>query len=256
VDIRDLPADGQVARRVEYRSAASMNLNPELDQESTAIAERRARWASEVEAKLGADAWRVIRPAWREEHCDILTALAEALDQIWAAIRVGTSLTCRVAVRLQGLPEIVSVLAAEVAARSAAVCVRPPLPAIADHLRQVGVAACAANCCRECASLGAVVERVSVAAGPTVATPTFRLELVERLVDGLDLPVFWEGRTMPGLEDTFRLLVEPVRPPVPQTEQPPRPTAEGRLETTRLLIRETQKLDTVTRPLPFGDAEG
>jgi len=221
-----------------------------------AIAERRARWASKVETELGADAWRVVRLAWRGEHCDILTAVAGALDQIWAAIRGGASLTCRVMVRLQGLPEIVSVLAVEVAARSAAVCDRSPLSALADHLRQVGVATCAATRCSTCASLGAVVERLGVAAGPVVAAPTFRLELVERLIDGLDVPVFWEGRTMLGLEDAFHLLVKPVRQTMAPTEERPHPTPEGRLETTRLLIRETQKLDTVTRPLPFGAAEG
>jgi hypothetical protein len=256
VEIRDLSADSQVAKRLEYPSPAQMELNPGLDQGPMAIAERRARWASKAEVKLGADAWHAVRPAWRGEYCDILTAVAEALDQIWATIRGGTSLTCRVVVRLQGLPEIVRVLVAEVTARSTAVCDRSPLPALADHLRQAGVVTCAATHCGACASLGAVVEHLRVVAGPAVATPTFRLELVERLVDGLNLPVFWEGRTMLGLEDAFRPLVEPVRPPEAQTEETPRPMPEGRLETTRSVIRETQKLDAVTRPLPFGNAEG
>jgi hypothetical protein len=243
---------------MDYCLGARMNVrqNVRYGPQRAPVSEPHVDLAREVEAKLGAPAWQVVRPAWREEHCDILAALAEVFDQIWAAVRSGASLAYRVVVRLEGMPEIVKVLTAEIAARSGAAYYRPPLPTLADHLRQVGVAVCAAADCHECASLGAVAERLGIAAPPEQLAVTSH-ELVQRLIGELNLPVFWVGRTMPALEDTFRLLVAPGRPTVLQSgKASPRPVPGSRLEATRELIRETRKLDTVTRPLTFGDAEG
>ena len=258
VEIRDIPVEGQVARRVEYRPTVRVNLSQvaEQGQEPVPVVGRRASWANDVEAKLGTGAWRVVRPAWQEEHCDLLAALAEALDQIWMTVRAGASLAYRVVVRLQGLPEIVNVLVAEIVARSAAEYYRPPLPTLADHVRQVGVAACAATNTRACASLGATVERLGIAAVPEQLPSAAKHELVQRLIDELNLPVSWAGRTMPALEDTFWLMVAPDGQALPQAEQPPRPIPEGRLESTRERIQEARNLDTVTRPLTFGDVGG
>jgi hypothetical protein len=253
IEVRDITSGGRTARRLDYHQAPRLNVIQPEPPGRQAAADLREAWVRQVEAKLGAPAWQVVWPAWQDEHCDILAALAEALDLIWVAMAGGAGLAYRVAVRLQGLPEILSVLVAEVAARSAATDYRPPLPALADRLRQVGVAVCAAAGSRECVALGAAMERLA-AAGPLAAAS--HEVTVQQLIDELSLPATWAGRTMPALDEAFPLLVAPARPAVGETERSaPRAAPESRLAATREFIRETRKLDTVTRPLVFGDDE-
>lgn len=254
VEVRDIPADGEVAKRVECRSAVRAELSRQ-EQEETQSAGQQTAWAGVVEAKLGIGTWQVVQPAWQAEHCDILAALAEALDQVWGTIRVGGSSAYQVVIRLRGLPEILNVLVAEVVARSAATPPDQLRPSIADHLRQVGVAVCAGTGCRACASLGATLDRPGIRPVPEELAATANQEFAQRLIDDLNLPVFWPGRTMLALEDAFCLLVTPARHPAPQVD--PRqgsPGPKGRLESTREYIRESRQLDTLTRPLAFGDA--
>lgn len=254
IEVRDITSGGRSARRMDYRQPLRLNVIQHERTGGRAPAELREAWAGQVEAILGPPAWQVVRPAWRDEHCDILAALAEALDQIWAAMAASASLAYRVAVRLEGLPEILGVLVAEVAARSAAADYQPPLPALADRMRQAGVAVCAAAGGQECAALGAVTQRLDVNAGQLAAA---RPEVtVQRLIDELNLPATWAGRTLPGIDEVFPLLVAPARPTVGETDRPVlRAVTESRLAATREFIRETRKLDTVTRPLIFGDEE-
>jgi hypothetical protein len=252
IEVRDITSGDRTARRLDYSQAPRLNVIQPEPPGRQAAAELREAWARQVEAKLGSPAWEVVRPAWRDEYCDLLAALAEALDLIRVAMAGGASLAYRVAVRLQGLPEILSVLVAEVAARSAAADYRPPLPALADRLRQVGVAVCAAAGSQECAALGAAMERL--AARPLTAAS--HEVTVQHLVDELSLPATWPGRTMLALDEVFPLLVAPAMPTVGETERSaPRAAPESRLAATRGFIRETRKLDTVTRPLAFGDDE-
>jgi len=206
VEVRDIPAGGQTAKRVEVQPAARVDLSRVVtDRESLPAAEQRAAWATEVAAKLGTGAWQAVAPAWRETHCDILAALAGALDEAWVILRASGSLARRVVVRLQGLPEIVNVLVADVVARSAAAQPEPPRPTLADRLRQVGVAVCAATDAHECASLGATLAQFGPPADPEQLAAAADTRLIQWLIDELNMPEFWAERTMPALEDTFRL---------------------------------------------------
>jgi hypothetical protein len=255
VEVRDIPVGGQVAKRVEVQPAARVDLSRVVtDREALPAAEQRARWATEVAAKLGTGTWQAVAPAWQETHCDILAALAAALDEAWVILRASGSLAGRMVVRLQGLPEIVNVLVAEVVARSAAAQSEPPRPSVADRLRQVGVAVCAATDSHECASFGATLAQFGIPADPEQLAAAADQELVQRLIDELNMPVFWAERTMPTLEEAFRLMVMPVAAVGAAAEQTSRPMPAGRLDATRERIWETRKRDAVTRPLRFGDA--
>jgi hypothetical protein len=96
------------------------------------------------------------------------------------------------------------------------------------------------------------VERLSIADVGQLGVAAHH-ELIQRLIDELDLPVFWSGRTMPTLENTFGSLLAPAGAIGRQTEMSPKPSPVGRLESTREVIREARKPDTVDRPLTFGD---
>jgi hypothetical protein len=259
VEVRDIPADRHVAERVECRAAGRMDLRQIIEQGEGAASstEQRAKWAEDVVAKLGAAAWRTVEPAWQEKHCDILAALAEALDHIWVIVRAGGSLAYRVIVRLDGFPEIVNALAAEIAGRSIAARYGPPLPIMADQFRQAGVAICAATDMGACASLGATAERMAIAAAPERLAVIPDRELIQSLIDKLDLPASWDGRKLLPLENAFQLLVASAAQPAFHTEPLARlREPEGRLELTLEHIRESRELDTVTRPLTFGDTGG
>lgn len=257
VEVRDIPVGGQIAKRVEVLPAARVDLSRVVtDRESLPAAEQRGRWATEVAAKLGTGTWQAVAPAWQEKHCDILAALAGALDEAWVILRASGSLVGRVVVRLQGLPEIVNVLVAEVVARSAAAQPEPPRRTLADRLRQVGVAVCAATDSHGCASFGATLAQFGIPADLEQLAAAVDQELVQRLIDDLNLPVFWAERTMPTLEDMFRLMVMPVAVAPAPPEPASRPMPAGHLDATRERIRETRRVDTVTRPLMFGDAGG
>lgn len=257
VEVRDIPVGGQIAKRVEVHSASRVDLNRMVtDREALPAAEQRARWATEVAAKFGTGTWQAVAPAWQEKHCDVLAALAGSLDEAWGILRASGSLGGRVVVRLQGLPEIVNVLVAEMVARSLAAQSESPRPTLADRLRQVGVALCAATDSHECASFGATLAQSGIPADPEQLAAAAYQELVQRLIDELDVPVFWAERTMPTLEDTFWLMVMPVAVAGAPPEPASRPVPAGQLDATRECIRETRKLDAVTRPLMFGDARG
>ena len=256
VEVRDIPLSGQIASRVAVQPAVRVDLSRVVtDQESLPAAQQRESWAEEVAAKLGTGTWQAVAPAWEEKYCDILDALAGALDAAWVILRVSGSLVNRVVIRLQGLPEIVNVLVAEVVARSAAAQPVPPRPTLADRLRQVGVAVCAATDSRECASFGALSAQFGISVDPEQQTTVLQ-ELIQELIDDLNLPVFWAERTMPTLEDTFQHMVMPVAVAVKPSEPELRPEPAGRLDSTRERINQARKLDTVTRPLPFGDVRG
>jgi hypothetical protein len=216
-----------------------------------------------VEAELGGGAWQVIRPAWEEQHCDVLAAIAGALDQVWVAAKTGGTSAFRVVVRLAGLPEIVNVLVAEVAARAAAAHYRQPLPTLADQLRQIGAVVCASTGAAGCACLGACLEPRGVAAAPErlaiAAVPeplgiTVYQELVQHLIDELDLPALVNRGAMPPLEDMFRVLVAPTAQPSSPAGPPPVEAPEwgSRLEASLDRIHQTRDRDAVTRPLYFG----
>jgi hypothetical protein len=59
---------------------------------------------------------------------------------------------------------------------------------------------------------------------------------------------------MPTLEEAFRLMVMPVAAAVAPSKPTSRPMPVDHLDAARERIRETRKLDAVTRPLTFGDA--
>ena len=254
LQVREIAADTQQAKQVNYRPTARVNRTGAAvsAQESEPALAQHARSASTVEVKLDPAAWQVIQPAWQAGHCDVLAEVAAALDQI--SITASASLAYRVVVRLQGMPEIVHALVGEVVARSAAAYDCPPLPTLANHLRQVGVAVCSGTEVGACASLGAVAERLGRTDVEHLSGMTER-ELSERLIGELDLPVFWTGRTMPVLGEVFHSLVTAPGRTVESEADVSAPRApEGRLDATREAIRVAHNPDTVTAPVTFGHA--
>jgi hypothetical protein len=224
--------------------------------------EQRAEWAEGMAAKVGVSAWRTVETAWQEQHCDVLAALAEALDQIWLIVRAGGSFAYRVIVRLDSFPEIVNALTTEIAVRSITLRGGPPLGIVADQFRQIGVAICATTGMDACASLGATSERMAVAAAPEELVVTADRELIQSVIDGFDLAPPWDDRVMLlPLAEALEWLVVPSAQPVIHAEQGmdaehvrPSREAEGRLDLTFERIRASRELDAVTRPLTFGDA--
>jgi hypothetical protein len=259
VEVRDLARGADVAPRIE--------LNPARREPVGFGREARTALAALVRQKIGEQDFEVIRPAWREEHCDIFAQLAEALERAWSAARSRSTEAYRVVVRLAPMPELANVTVAEMVARSLEAHYRTPLLSIADDLRRAGVAWCASTEeAATCAALASVLhppDIPGVVRRPVLVASAEPSELTEPqrtivgVVKQLDLVPLREGSNMPRLADAVGHLTAPTvsladRPdqavdvPVVVPEATGLPATVERLATVRAA-------ETAARPMTFGD---
>jgi hypothetical protein len=138
--------------------------------------------ADQLAERLGDKAFEIINGVWTPEHCEVLAALADKLDQLHALIRNGIASGVRIVVRWAGASDFTAALIGELVATSVSAHFLYPLKGFAELLRVTGTVCCTAcGCAESCACarsltrdlfirylkwlFGLEIDRVSVSAG-------------------------------------------------------------------------------------------
>jgi hypothetical protein len=108
--------------------------------------------ANRLADRLGERAFEIINEVWTPEHCQMLAALADKLDQLHSLIRNGIAKGVRIVVRWAGASDFTAALIGELVASSVSAHFLYPLKGIAQLLRVTGTVCCTAcGCAESCA---------------------------------------------------------------------------------------------------------
>jgi hypothetical protein len=101
---------------------------------------------------VGDKAFEIIDKVWTPEHCEMLAALADKIDQLHSLIRNGIASGVRIVVRWAGASDFTAALLGELVASAVDVHFLYPLTGIATMLRVAGTVCCTAcGCAGDCA---------------------------------------------------------------------------------------------------------
>jgi hypothetical protein len=108
--------------------------------------------ADQLAERLGDEAFEIIDAIWTPEHCEMLAALADKLDQLHSLIRNGIAAGVRIVVRWAGASDFTAALIGELVASAVDAHFLYPLTGIATMLRVTGAVCCTAcGCAGDCA---------------------------------------------------------------------------------------------------------
>ena len=108
--------------------------------------------ADQLAERLGDKAFEIINEVWTPEHCEMLAALADKLDQLHSFIRNGIASGVRIVVRWAGASDFTAALIGELVATSVSAHFLYPLKGFAELLRVTGTVCCTAcGCAGSCA---------------------------------------------------------------------------------------------------------